>query len=325
MLFFIMKKKSIAILGATSHIAKGLIARFLKDKECRLHLYTRSPGKLRVFLTRIGKPSVNRCVVHEGYRNFTKSRYDVLINCVGAGTERKLQGNYSNWFILTEEYDNLAIECLRKACPNALYISFSSGVVYGNKFLAPAEENTINKIDVNHIAVEQYYAIAKLNAEVKHRSFKDLRIVDLRIFSYFSRFIDLNDEYFIAEALSCVLNKRVFVTSGVNFTRDYIHPQDLYSLIGKCMNAGEINQAFDVISAGSVEKKEILDYFSLEYGLKCIVTRFFTHFSLTGEKNMYCSNYNSAAKIGYRPAFRSIDTIKDESKYIINGRIDEAY
>lgn len=314
-----MKKSRIAILGSTSHIAKGLINNFLQRGGFSLHLYTRSLDKVRSFLGAIGKSPGKDCVIHKGYNDFLKCSYDVVINCVGTGTQNRLQGNYTNYFTLTEEYDNLVIRYLRDNRPDALYISFSSGVVYGREFSAPVEENTMNSIRVNHIATEDYYAIARLNSEAKHRAFSNLRIVDLRIFSYFSRFIDLTDGYFITEVMDCILNKKVLLTDNVNIVRDYVHPEDLLSIIRKCMDAGKINVAFDVISAKPVEKREILDYFSLEYGLKYKIGRSLSHVSPTGSKNIYCSKYNKALGIGYKPEYSSMDAIKQESKYILNN------
>jgi len=312
-----MNKSKIAILGSTSHIAKGLISNFLRSGEFCLHLYTRSPDKVRSFLGAIGKSPDKDCIIHEGYRDFIKSFYDVIINCVGIGTLNKPGDNYSDYFMVTEKYDNLLIEYLLKK-PDTLYISFSSGAVYGREFSAPVEENTVNSIRVNHVATEDYYAIVRLNSEAKHRAFSGLRIVDLRVFSYFSRFIDLTDGYFITEVLDCILNKKVLATDNVNIVRDYVHPKDLFSIIRKCMDAGKINAALDVTSAKPVEKREILDYFSSKYGLKYEISRSLSHVSPTGSKNIYCSNYNNAACIGYKPAFSSMDAIKEESKYIIN-------
>lgn len=313
------EKSKIAIFGSTSHIAKGLINNFLQSGEFSLHLYTRSPDKVRSFIGALGKSPDKNCVIHQGYGYFLKCSYNVVINCVGVGTLNKLRGDYSQYFTVTEEYDNLAIGYLRNHCPDALYISFSSGAIYGRDYSAPMEENTVNSIQVNHVTTEDYYAIARLNAETKHRAFNRLRIVDLRVFSYFSRFIDLTDGYFITELLNCILNKKVFVTNKLNIVRDYVHPKDLFSIIRKCMAAGQINQAFDVISAKPVEKKEILDYFSLKYGLKYKIDQSLSHVSATGSKNIYFSKYNKASSIGYKPAFSSLDTIKQESKYILKN------
>jgi nucleoside-diphosphate-sugar epimerase len=322
-------KNKIAVLGSTSHIAKGLIKNFLEDGRFNLHLYTRSPNKVAGFLGTIGKPTDNNCVVHEGYNDFSRSSYDVIINCVGVGTLKKPGNNYSSYFTVTEKYDNLIIEYLI-GNPDTLYISFSSGAVYDREHSAPAEENTTNSIRVNKVSPADYYAIARLNSETKHRSLKNLKIADLRIFSYFSRFIDLTDGYFITEVMNCILNQKVLVTNRVNIIRDYVHPKDLFSIIKKCMDAGKINAAFDVFSTRPVEKREILDYFSLEYGLKYETGQSLNHVSPTGSKEIYYSNNKSATSIGYKPVFSSMDTIEQESKYILNipscsGTIFEAF
>ncbi|MDD5530432.1 MAG: NAD-dependent epimerase/dehydratase family protein [bacterium] len=316
-----MKKTKIAILGSTSSIAKGLINNFFSSQEFSLHLYTKSPDKLLSFLDTIKLPYKN-FVIYEGYKNFLEPAYDVIINCIGVGTMNKPENNYSDYFIVTEKYDNMIIECLLKT-PGALYISFSSGTVYGREFSAPAEENTINSIRVNRIMPEDYYTIARLNAETKHRAFNNLKIVDLRIFSYFSRFINLTDGYFITEVMNCILNKKILLTDNLNIVRDYIHPEALFSIIMKCIGAEKINNAFDVRSAKPVEKKEILDYFSSEYGLKYEVSKSLKCVSPTGSKNIYCSNYNNMACIGYKPLFSSMDVIKEESKYIINRQFSD--
>ena len=313
-----MNKPKIAILGSTSHIAKGLINNFLQSGWFCLHLYTRSPDRLLRFLDIIEESVEKDCVLHEGYDDFAEGSYDVVINCVGVGTLSKLGGDYSNYFVVTEKYDNLIIEHLLEN-PDTLYISISSGAVYGRELSAPADENTVNHISVNHVTTDDYYAIARLNAETKHRAFGNLRIVDLRVFSYFSRFIDLTDGYFITEIMDCILNEKVLVTDDVNIVRDYIHPEDLFLMIRKCMGAGKINKAFDAISSKPAEKREILDYFSLKYGLKYEISRFLGHASATGKKNIYCSDYNSASCIGYEPTYRSKDAIEQESKYILTG------
>jgi nucleoside-diphosphate-sugar epimerase len=314
----IMSKTRIAILGSTSHIAKGLINNFLRGGEFCLHLFTRSPDRLLRFLEGLEESVEQDCVLHEGYDDFAEGSYDVVINCVGVGTLSKLAGNYSSYFMVTEKYDNLIIEHLLEN-PDTLYISISSGAVYGRELSAPANEDTVNHIHVNHITTDDYYAITRLNAETKHRAFGNLRIVDLRVFSYFSRFIDLTDGYFITEIMDCILNEKMLVTDEVNMVRDYIHTEDLFSIIRKCVDAGKINKAFDAVSSKPVEKREILDYFSLEYGLKYEISRFSSHASATGKKNIYCSNYNNVACIGYEPTYSSMDVIKQESQHILTG------
>jgi NAD dependent epimerase/dehydratase family. len=312
-----MQTRKIAIFGSTSHIAKGLINNFLTTDKYSLHLYTRSSDTVQRFLLSIGKSSFNFCRIHEGYTDFMKSQYDVIINCVGTGTEKKLHGDYTQYFTITEQYDNFAINYLREKNPEALYISFSSGAVYGRNFSSPVDDNTANTIYVNHISAQDYYAIARLNAESKHRAFNKLRIIDLRIFSYFSRFIDLTDGYFITDVIDSIIKKKTLLTDSQNIIRDYLNPYDLFNVVKTFIDIEKINGAFDISSARPVEKREILDYFSVEYGLKYEFRELLPSVSPTGSKYVYYSKNNLINQIGFKPKFCSMDTIKQESKYLL--------
>ena len=315
-----MNKVRIAILGATSHIAKGLINNFLKNKTLGLHLYTKSLDKLSVFLESIDVVERGDCALYAGYGEFMCLSYDVIINCIGIGTVNKPHSNYADYFTVNEEYDNLAIRYLRECNPHALYICFSSGAVYGRNFTAPVEENSLNCLQVNHVNKNDYYTIMRLNSEAKHRAFKDLRIIDLRVFSYFSRFIDLTDGYFITDIIDCVLKRKALMVDEQNIIRDYLHPQDLFTAVRCAVNTDKVNGAFDINSTKPVTKQEVLDYFVAKYDLKYGVKKVFDHHSPTGTKNIYCSNYKNAVAIGYEAQFSSLDAIKEEAKYIINSK-----
>lgn len=315
-----MKELKIAILGSGSHIAKGLINNFLRAGGFSLHLHTRSSDRVRNFLHSIEIKKGMCYEIHEGYEDLEKGSYDVVINCVGAGTLKKMRGDYTTYFTLTEEYDNLAINYLREIRPAALYISFSSGAVYGRSHSEPVNENSVNRIKVNCVTPEDYYSIVRLNAEAKHRAFHNLNIVDLRIFSYFSRFMDLNDGYFITDVMDSILKNKTLVTDNVNIVRDYLHPQDLFSMVMNCIALRKLNRAFDVVSSKPVEKREILDYFASEYGLKYEIG-ICQGKSATGLKSIYCSASATISDIGYVPQFSSMHTIQSEAKYILPVRL----
>jgi len=309
---------NIAIMGATSHIAKGLIDRFLHKGVDHLYLFARSADKIQNFLTAIGASGNDHYTICTNYRAFLSFSYDVILNCVGVGTLNKHRGDYTAYFMVTEEFDNLAIGYLCKKRPHALYVSFSSGAVYGREHSAPVEENSVNRVNVNRIAPQDYYAIVRLNAEAKHRAYHRLNIIDLRVFSYFSRFIDLADGYFITEVLNCIRSRKVLVTDPENMVRDYLHPDDLFSMIQRCMDARTINAAFDAVSSKPIEKQEMLDYFSSVYGLKYQTRQSLGNWSATGSKRIYCSVSKAASKIGYHPTFSSLDAINDEAKHILS-------
>ena len=313
-----MKKKAIAILGATSHIAKGLICNFLKSGNAALHLFARDSKRVVDFVASVSAEDKDFSV-HEGLLSFPGRAYDVIVNCVGTGTAGKLRGNYSEWFTTTETFDNLILEYLSRNRSDALYVSLSSGAVYGKDFAKPAGQNTAAAIAVNNVTVEDYYSIARLNAEAKHRAFAAYRIVDLRLFSYFSRFIDLTDSYFITDILNCIRRNQTLETSSAEMVRDYLHPDDLYSAIRICMNAAKLNRAFDVISAKPAAKKEILDYFAAEYGLKYRFGESGGKLSATGFKQNYYSAYSGLSEFGYKPEYTSLETLKAESRAIFSA------
>jgi nucleoside-diphosphate-sugar epimerase len=313
-----MNAKRVAILGSTSHIAKGIIHNFLQTEGIELHLFSTSVDKLRLFLA--GEPAAeNRnLAIHEGYHEFRNHTYEVLINCVGVGTLNKLNGNFSNYFTVCETYDNLTLSYLRDKRPETLYIGFSSGAVYGRNHSAPFEDGTCACIPVNHLQKEDYYGITRLYSEAKHRSFTGLNIVDLRIFSYFSRFNDLSDGYFITEIMDCILNNKQMITNGHRMVRDYLHPDDLFAMILACMQSHALNAAFDVVSASPVDKFELLDFFANEYGLKYVVSDVYCGNSATGTKNVYCSRYGAAVEVGYAPKYSSMDTVKQEAGCLLS-------
>ncbi len=312
-----MSKVTVAILGATSHIAKGLIHQFLCESVVELHLFGRSKERIQTALKSIAAQE-NSCFIHEGFDTFPSGSYDMVINCVGVGTVNKLQGDFTRYFTLTEYYDNLILEFLQKS-PDTLYVSFSSGVIYGRGLTAPADDHTINNLDVNHLAKEDSYMMVRLYTEAKHRAFADLRIVDLRVFSYFSRFCDLTDQYFIVEIINSILSGNKFVTGKNDMVRDYIHPEDLFSLIKCCAKEKKINAAFDAISARPVSKWEIIDFFAKKYGLDCETKSDFTYSGATGSKNIYCSVSNKAALIGYAPKYTAMQAVEMEAEHILSS------
>jgi len=303
----------IAILGATSHIAKGLICNFTRSKEYKLFLFARSTGKAKDFLRTNG---IKGNISFAGFNDFRRKEYDFIINCVGIGTPNKVRDNPSLVFGITEEYDNMVLAYLSKFVKPG-YINFSSGAVYGSSFKEAAGDLSSRETLVNNISPQEYYGIAKINSEAKHRAQENLHIVDIRIFSYFSRFIDLNAGYFLTDLIGSIKNGSEFVTNRCDFIRDYLHPSDLFNLIRLIMEKKPFNTAIDAYSQAPVGKFELLDYFSKIYGLRCRIENKLNFICPTGEKNVYCSNSRKAADLGYIPNYSSINTVKEEASFIL--------
>jgi nucleoside-diphosphate-sugar epimerase len=292
--------KKIAILGASSHIAKGLIINFMQSREDNLFLFARLPRKVKNFLKAHSLGSYRQIY---DFKRFHREKYEVIINCVGLGTPVKVQEASGEVFKLTEEFDNLILEYLHRY-PRTLYINISSGAVYS--------------VCLKDIKPEHYYGIAKLHQEAKHRALRKLNIVDLRVFSYFSRFIDLDSGYFLTDLLKSLKEKRVFVTNPCNFIRDFLSPQDLFNLICLIIRAKPFNGVIDAYSSMPISKFKLLDYFVKNYSLKYTIKRNPKLSCPTGIKSRYYPSSKKAAALGYQPKFSSLKTVVTESKYIFD-------
>ena len=306
--------KKIAILGATSHIAKGLIYNLLSKDYNEVCLFARRPKEVESFL----KENKLECIVRT-LEGFDKEKYDIIINCIGIGNPCILKKETGSIFRLTEKYDNLILDCLEKY-PETMYINFSSGAVYGKEFSVSADKGSMYSLGINNIQPSDYYAVSKINSEAKHRALKKFNIVDIRIFSYFSRHIDLSAGFLMTEIILAVLEEKEIVISSGDFMRDYIHPKDLFDILELFFKMDNVNGVFDAYSKKPISKFAILEYFSKNFGLKYSVNEELKNLSITGNKNMYYSNYKKILKLGYTPKFSSLDSIIQESKYLINKK-----
>ena len=305
----------IAILGATSHIAKNLVYYFRRDSCYELFLFARNQGAVHEFLKATEgelSPSV------AGFDCFPSGDYDAVINCVGIADPQKQKNAGVELFRLTERFDDLVIDYLA-GHEKTVYVNFSSGVVYGTAFDSGVEGNAVASIAVNSITPADYYRIAKLNAEAKHRAMADRNIIDLRVFSFFSRFIDLESAFLLTEMMRCVIERQPFQTNAVDIVRDYVAPSDLFALVKLCVASNGINQPIDVFSAGPVRKSELIALFSCDFGLEARIDEEVRD-STTGAKLAYYStNHVAMSLLNYIPALTSRDAVRDEANEIIAG------
>jgi len=305
----------IAILGATSHIAKNLVYYFRQESRDELFLFARNQGAVYEFLKATEgelSPSV------AGFDCFPGGDYDAVINCVGIADPQKQKNAGVELFRLTECFDDLVVDYLA-VHEKTVYINFSSGAVYGTAFDSGVEGNAVASIAVNGITPADYYRIAKLNAEAKHRAMADRNIIDLRVFSFFSRFIDLESGFLLTEMMRCVIERRPFHTNAIDIVRDYVAPSDLFSLVKLCVASNGINQPIDVFSAGPIRKSELITLFSCDFGLETQIDEE-ARVSTTGPKLAYYSaNHVATSLLNYIPALTSRDAVRDEAKEIIAG------
>lgn len=295
----------ISILGARGQIARSLISIYVDQGELsNLVLYTREPERL---ISEIKDAEVYHT------EDFIHHCHNVIINCIGISNIKGRMDSGPEIFKIHETWDNLILEYLERN-EKALYISLSSGAVYGRNFQNPVEDNSCFLNGIKEILPQDYYAFSKLNSEAKHRSYDKLSVVDLRIFSYVSKFIDLQSNFMISEIITALKDKQVFMTDDQNISRDYVHPEDMKQIIDliiqRWQNAGFINDAFNIYSRDPVTKMEMLrviaEKFNLQYQIKAGTG---VASSATGFKMHYYSVDKKLKKLGYQPRYSSLDAI----------------
>ena len=311
-----MKQKNIAIFGSTGHIGKNLISFFIKNNDFKIFLFSRDIKKFESL-----KMIFSDTMSFNTYDDFGKNEYDVVINCVGISNPNAFEKNSCSIFDTAEFYDSMVLDYL-KNFPTTLYINLSSGAVFSGEFDKPVDDSSTYKFDVNGINKGEMYSISKMYLESKHRSLPDLNIVDLRIFGFFSRFIDVNAGFFMSELLQALKNKSEFVTDKKDFVRDYVNPNDFYDLTKNCIANKKINDVFDVYSKEIISKFQILEECFNKFDLKFKLVEKIESVSPTGVKKNYYSLSRKAEKINYSPQFSSLETILNESSlFLENSRI----
>lgn len=309
--------RKIAILGATSHIAKNLAVQLSQTDE--LLLYARSIENLREFAAaeKLVSPAV-RCLPLGAF-GIDGECPEAVINCVGFGTPDKQINAGAELFRVTEKYDNLILDWQLKH-PETPHVHLSSGAVYGTGFSRPADEGTRTEIDVNRIVPADYYRLAKLNSEAKHRAYAPLPIVDVRVFSFFSRFIEPESHFLLAEIVRCIRDRSVFRTGPGNIVRDFIHPADLADLVRAAIGPRSHNCVVDAASRAETDKRAILDYFESRYGLRVERSAENAGLNATGENSFYCSHSRSAETLGFQPKYDSMEAIAAGAEALLGKR-----
>ena len=296
----------IAILGATSQIAKDLIVSFSRNSKYNITLFARYPDLVTNWLT-IVKLS-KKYLIHD-FNSFSTDKYfDVIINFVGIGDPVKTKKMGNEIFKITEQYDEMSVEYL-KHNKKTKYIFLSSGAVYGGNYKEPVHESTLTTIDLNNLGKTDWYTIAKLYTEAKHRSLADLSIIDVRVFNYFSHTQDMNARFLITDMVRAIKNEEVFKTSSDNIMRDFITPPDFYNLIQAIIDSKTINTALDCYTKSPVSKFELLSELENKFGLSYEIDKNVDVVNATGTKINYYSVNKVAEGIGYNANSTSLEGI----------------
>ena len=311
-----MQSKRIAILGATSQIARDLIVSLAVAGERNLHLFARRPDDVRKWLATVAL--AERYPV-DGFSVLGEHEFDAIINFVGAGNPAQIMALGNSIFDITSQFDELVLDYLRTH-PACRYLFLSSGAAYGSSFDEPATRDTPAIVAINDLSPQEWYGVAKLHAECRHRSHPDLAIVDIRIFNYFSHTQDISASFLITDILRAIRDKEALKTSPEYIMRDFLHPSDFHKLVTALLLSPAANAVVDAYSRAPADKPDLLAAMQEKFGLRYEVSAASVRVNATGGKTRYYSLNTRAADFGYQPGLTSLEGILQESEKILNPK-----
>ena len=310
----------IAILGATSQIAKDLVLSFAAQSNHELLLYARRPEIVSQWLT--SSDLAGQYAVSDFTAFSADEHYDAILNFVGVGNPAQAAAMGASIFDVTLKYDEMALDYVRQY-PNCRYIFLSSGAAYGSSFDEPVDVNTKAVIAINNLQSQDWYAVAKLHAECRHRSLPHLPIVDIRVFNYFSRTQDISARFLITDILRAIRDNTILKTSPDYIVRDFLHPSDFYKLVDTLLFSPAINVAVDCYSRAPIDKPSLLATMQEKFGLQYKVVQAAAVVNATGGKPHYYSLNTRAEGFGYLPALTSLQGVLEESVHVLTLHLNE--
>lgn len=303
----------IAILGATSEIARDLTNSLRFNKKYELSLFSRRPAELEAWLRACDPsniPPSNNLI------EFSPAiAFDAILNFIGAGNPKLISDLGESIIKLTHTYDQLVLNYL-KIHPNCRYIFMSSGSIFGGNFDKPIDSSSILPNFSTESSSNHWYQNAKLSAEILHRKLVDAPITDLRIFNYFSNTQSIQSQFLMANIARALINQSSLEVSTEYIVRDFLHPIDFCEMIMSILEAPPKNQALDCYSKSPISKKELLEYLEGQFGLKVEVSKT-PLFNPTGAKVNYFSQNKQAQLLGYFPKYSSLEGIHLELELLL--------
>lgn len=304
----------IAILGATSQIAKDLGLSFCAQSSHELVLYARRPKVVSQWLASVGL--AGRYAVGDFAGFNADAHFDAILNFVGVGNPAQAAAMGASIFDVTLKYDEMALDYVRQH-PSCRYIFLSSGAAYGTSFDEPVDANTKAEIAINNLQPQDWYAVAKLHAECRHRALPHLSIIDIRVFNYFSHTQDMSARFFITDILRAIRDKTILKTSPDYIVRDYLNSNDFHQLVNVLLSASATNTAVDCYSRAPIDKKNLLTAMQEKFGLTYKIEGAAASVNATGNKPHYYSLNTRAADFGYKPSSSSLENLFHEFQKLI--------
>lgn len=306
----------LAILGSTSQIAKDLVQSFAAQGHHELVLYARRPDVVSQWLLNVGL--VGRYSVADFAAFSADEHFDAILNFVGVGNPAQAAAMGATIFDVTLKYDELALDYVRQH-PDCRYIFLSSGAAYGTSFDAPVCKDTRAVVAINQLQSQDWYAVAKLHAECRHRALAHLSIVDIRVFNYFSHTQDMEARFLITDIVRAIRDKTVLKTSAAYMVRDYLHPADFYGLVSAVLAAPATNAVVDCYSKAPIDKTTLLTALQVKFGLQYELVQIAAGVNATGTKPHYYSLNKRAAEFEYLPGLNSLEGILKEVAIVFSA------
>lgn len=305
--------QTLALLGANSQIARDLICAI--GARHHLLLYVRDVPAMEVWLR---DRQLENCATVQGYDAYDALPHDAVLNFVGVGDPRRAIQMGSSIFDVTRKFDEIALEGLKRN-PGRRYLFLSSGAVYGDIFQQPVTATSRAAFAINSITSHDWYAVAKLHAELRHRAWAEAPIVDLRVFNYFSRSQDLSARFFITDLLRAIVADGTVTVSADFMVRDFMHPSDFHQLVECVLAAPAANMAIDCYSAAPVDNATLLQALHERFGLRyetappseAVIV------NATGAKTHYYSLNHKAETLGYCPVYSSLAGVLEETNALL--------
>ena len=299
----------IAILGATSQIAKDLVLAFAKQDHHELVLFARRPEIVTHWLISVGLSEQH--VVLDFAAFSTDLHFDAILNFVGVGDPAQAAAMGASIFDVTLKYDQMALNYLEHH-PQCRYLFLSSGAAYGASFEAPVDQNTKATVAINNLQPQDWYAVAKLHAECRHRSLTHLPIIDIRVFNYFSHTQDMSARFLITDIVRAIRDKTVLKTASDYIVRDFIHPSDFYKLVLALLASQSTNTVVDCYSKAPIDKPALLAAMQDNFDLRYEIIDASVGVNATGSKPHYYSLNTKATDFGYQPSLTSLEGLITE-------------
>lgn len=304
----------IAILGATSQIARDLIVSITVADEHCLYLFARRPDEVRNWLASVGMSA--RHLVDE-FSGFSQHEFDAVINFVGVGNPAQAVEMGNTIFDVTLRFDEMVLEYL-KSHITCRYLFLSSGAAYGSRFTEPVTRDTIATVAINALSPQEWYGVAKLHAECRHRAHPELHIIDIRVFNYFSCTQDIEARFLISDILRAIRDKTVLQTSPDYMIRDFLHPSDFCGLVRALLEAPPVNVVVDCYSRAPIAKLNLLVAMQEKFGLRYVTAETNGIVNATGCKPYYYSLNTKAGDFGYMPGLTSLEGVLLESGKVLS-------